>query len=131
VEVHVASPLDGCSQLDAFLEQVSYPIYFLVQGREGACTYSRKVHWARKTLARGLIIIDSEKGTNNLIWRKNDNFHTFLMPEAEGDDLLQKLGAERSFIAQLNINSQTDKNFSKKAMEVWISSLNRGTLCPS
>ena len=60
----------------------------LVQGRDGGCTYSRKRHYAMKAGAMGIIIVDSTKGINNLKHKKGYNFHTFLMPEAEGDALI-------------------------------------------
>ena len=72
-------------------DNISYPIYFLVQGRDGGCTYARKVFWAKKSIAKGVIIIDSPKGINNLRPRKNDNFQTFLMPEGEGDKIIAAL----------------------------------------
>jgi len=41
-----------------------------------------------KAGAMGIIIVDSTKGINNLKHKKGYNFHTFLMPEAEGDALI-------------------------------------------
>ena len=81
-----------------------------MQGRDGGCTYAQKVKWAKKSLVRGLIIVDSEKGTNNLRPGRNDNFHTFLMPEAEGDLLLKDLSSSSSsdFLAQLNIGDEKE-----------------------
>lgn len=74
-------------------------------------------------MARGIIIIDSTKGTNNLNSRLNrNNFHVYLMPEAEGDAILNALANTNVFYAQLDLVSP-----SANKAEVWISSLNLST----
>lgn len=94
-----------------------------MHGREGDCTYARKVHWAKKALARGIIIIDSKKGINNLNPRlNNQNFHIYLMPENDGDYLISKMEGISSFVAQLNLGGQAG---AKAEAELWISSLNK------
>lgn len=87
-----------------------YPTYYLIEGREGDCTYARKVQLARKALARGVIIIDSAKGTNNLNPRLNrHNFQIFLMDEADGDFLVTAIKEKHSFVAQLYIGNAEEK----------------------
>lgn len=71
IRVVLANPISGCSTYPEIDGNSSYPVYYLVQGREGECTYSRKVFWAKQALAKGIIIIDSQKGTNNLNLRLN------------------------------------------------------------
>lgn len=95
----------------------------MVHGREGDCTFAKKVHWAKKALARGIIIIDYAKGVNNLNPRlNNQNFHIYLLPEEEGDYLLSKVEGINSFTAELNIGG---KGEGKVPAEIWISSLNK------
>ena len=83
----------------------------MVQGRDGGCTYASKVNHTKKSIARGVIIIDSEKGINNLRPKAGSNFHVFLMSEAEGDEIYKALAGkdDRSFIAILDIGDKKDK----------------------
>ncbi len=124
----IANPISACQELqlppvDSTISAF-YPVYYLVQGREGECTYSRKVHFARKALARGIIIVDSLKGTNNLNSRLNrNNFHIYLMPESEGDFIINAMGSSTNFLAQLDLVSPTSNK-----VEIWVSSLNVSTM---
>ena len=123
VRVVLANPISGCQPLEHLnFTAEDYPTYYLVEGREGDCTYSLKVQLARKALARGVIIVDSAKGTNNLNARLNRyNFQIFLMDEADGDLLVSAIQEKKSVIAQLSIGSVQEK---VKA-EIWTSSLNK------
>ena len=98
-----ADPLGGCSQYDPFIIEGDFPLYFLVEGRDGGCTYAQKVKMAKKTAAHGVIIIDSEKAINNLRPKKNDNFQTFLMPEAQGDKLVKAMEGKKNILARISI----------------------------
>lgn len=52
--------------------------------------------WARHAFANGIIIIDSKSGKNNL--RANDarsNFQILLMPEKDGDFIVDKMKNQR------------------------------------
>jgi hypothetical protein len=71
--VVVASPIDACTPLDEFSSTDNYPIYYLVQGGQGSCTYARKCEMAKKAMARGIIIVDSSTAINNLNFRNTDN----------------------------------------------------------
>lgn len=104
-----AVPLDGCSPLTLDdVEDSEKPTYIMVQGRDGGCTYSRKRHYAMKAGAMGIIIVDSPKGINNLQAKKGSKFHTFLIPEAEGDRLIAGIADEmKSFVARLNMGNDT------------------------
>ena len=105
VRVVLANPISGCQPLEHLnFTAEDYPTYYLVEGREGDCTYSLKVQVARKALARGVIIVDSAKGTNNLNARLNRyNFQIFLMDEADGALLVSSMQDKKSVIAQLSI----------------------------
>lgn len=101
IKIIVADPIDGCSALQqATKTKESFPVFYLVHGREGSCTYTKKAHNARKSLSNGIIIIDSEKGINNLNMLSNkDYFQVFLLPENQGDLLVTS--APSSFLAEI------------------------------
>ena len=89
IKIIVADPIDGCSALQQATTKESFPVFYLVHGREGSCTYTKKAHNARKSLANGIIIIDSERGIDNYgTFSSKDYFQVFLMPEKEGDYLV-------------------------------------------
>lgn len=74
IRVLAAEPSDGCSAFTipkGHLDS-SLPIYYLVRGGDGSCSYARKVEMAKQALGKGVIIIDSPKGVNNLKLRLNE-----------------------------------------------------------
>lgn len=77
-------PSNGCDTYTSFsTTDELVPVYYLVKGDEGECSYSRKVELAKKAFGSGIIIIDSPKGVNNLRLRPNekDNFVILLVPK--------------------------------------------------
>lgn len=61
IQIVIPSPEHACSPV-SFPKQFkvdgnSFPIYFLVSGANGACSYAKKVENAKKGLAKGAIIV--------------------------------------------------------------------------
>lgn len=82
IKVLIPAPSDGCSTYTSFSSTDELvPVYYLVTGDEGECSYGRKVELAKKALGSGIIIIDSPQGVNNLRLRPNerDNFVILLV----------------------------------------------------
>ena len=88
VKIIIADPLHGCGPLPSLAEmedknELLTPVYYLVRGRDGDCSYSLKAYQARKALAQGIIITHSpDNGINNLrASHVRQNFQILLMPE--------------------------------------------------
>jgi hypothetical protein len=81
------------------------PVYFLITGADGDCSYARKVEMAKKGLVKGVIIVDSPKGINNLKLRlqEKDLFVILLISEKYGESLIKS----PSFVAELNMGGQS------------------------
>jgi len=119
VQVIVPTPSHGCSALaipDDFkgLEGAHTPVYFLISGKDGECSYARKVENAKKGLAKGVIIVDSPQGINNLRLRlqERDTFITLLISETEGTPLLKST----SFVGELTMGDKSSSKTRKNEM---------------
>lgn len=80
--MYIPTPSHGCSTYTSFSStEELVPVYYLVTGDEGDCSYGRKVELAKKAFGSGIIIIDSPQGVNNLKLRPNekDNFVILLV----------------------------------------------------
>lgn len=79
---------------------------------------------AKQALGKGVIIVDSPKGVNNLKLRLNekDKFVSLIINENEGN----LLSSSPSFLAELNMGKAADVRNKKNVIEIWVSSLNEG-----
>lgn len=102
VRVVVADPSHACSTVVQSKSADHEAIYYLVVGDEGSCSYSRKAEVVRQALGRGIIIIDSPKGINNLNYRNadSDRFITLLISEDDG----KALAKSKSVLAELTMS---------------------------
>lgn len=102
VSVVVADPSHACSAIVPSKSADHEAVYYLVVGDEGSCSYSRKAEVVRQALGRGIIIIDSPKGINNLNYRNadSDRFITLLISEDDG----KALAKSKSVLAELTMS---------------------------
>jgi hypothetical protein len=60
IKVFIPNPSHGCSAYTSVsTTEELVPVYYLVSGDEGECSYGRKAELAKKAFGSGVIIIDS------------------------------------------------------------------------
>jgi hypothetical protein len=103
VKIVLADPSHACSSIIQSKSAADHEaIFYLVVGDEGSCSYSRKAEVVKQALGRGIIIIDSPKGINNLNYRNSDSdrFITLLISEDDG----KVLAKSKSLLAELTMS---------------------------
>ena len=100
-------------------------MFYMVDGN-GDCSYARKVELAKKALGRGIIIVDSPNGINNLKMslQERDRFIVLIIAEK---DALSLTSSSSSFSAELNMKQQKKEDAHKAVVELWVSTLNEGS----